>query len=1013
MVGTSAADHPDPAILALFAAGRLRAPEAARVEKHLVDCPLCLAELEEVPEDSLVGLLREHGLPGDDPTGEFRDGPAPSSFELADGENLEQPPRLFPEHPRYRMLSLLGTGGMGLLYLAEDCEQGGLVVLKFLRDDLLDRPRQVERFRREAASATSLRHPNIVVARGTETFGRWPALVMEYIDGSDLHRLVQRKGPLPVRVACELIRQAAAGLQHSFEQGMVHRDIKPSNLMVGVDGTVKILDFGLARMRSELSLDVGLTNTGAFLGTVAYMAPEQADDPRRADIRADIYSLGCTLYHLLIGGPPFEGTIYEVLDAHRTIVPTALDRLRPDVPPAIAALAARMLQKDPARRPQAPAEVDHALARFLANQAEATEEPEPTDPIPAADPTRRRASRWLRRLGAMAIGLAAFALAAVAIYRLAFLKARVVFETELPGVEIIVKQSGKRLTTVDTRRTRQIELEPGRYTLDLAADASLRISREAITLRRGDRVPVAVRRVPAEPAPIMAPYFRLMRVLNRPVHSVYGGTAATAGGASGDCSWQIRRMFQSFAWAWHPDPDRPGMVKTDPAPEFRSAESRLNLCVLLALHGWPDLAIEALRIDLEGPKLVLVPGWKGPWLQGGSIKYVLVGTDEGDRLHIRVSGADASILVDTDETRLSGVSQAPKVAALKRRVKGFSRPDLPTRIERDQMLVDVKTILGLDLDVAPGDGDAQFDLGILSLMTGRPVDAIDALRSAIRLAPKDADAHIALGLALAAQGRVDEGVLEIRSALAIRTDDADGWYHLGTVLQEAGRASEAVEAFTRAIRIDEEMAVAHDHVSRALAEIGRKAEADASAKEAARLRDLAIAENDRGVELAEDERLDEAIAAFRRAIRIRPELAEARSNLGAARLGREEPAEAMAALAEAIRLQPRLAAAHANLVIALRRQGQGSPLAGPASIEAVRLKPGIDAGRRHWARTPAASESNRRYRRLPALRGGPGIGSSVILSRSRSPYRASRALAETAGRPTSRRHDLDNLSHLT
>jgi tRNA A-37 threonylcarbamoyl transferase component Bud32 len=292
--------HPDATILAFFAAGRLRSSEMDRIGAHVAACSECVAVLDQLPEDSMVGMLRDQAGRGDGPPGE-------SGAE----EDLHEVAAPGPvENPRYELKTLIGRGGMGLIYLADDRLEGRTVVVKFLREDLLDRPRLVERFRREALAATLLSHPNIVAAHGTERFGRWPALVMEYVQGTDLAGLIEKAGPVPVRVGCELIRQAALGLQHAFERGMVHRDIKPSNLMVGVDGTVKILDFGLARMQSELSVDAGPTSTGAFLGSVDYMAPEQADDPRLADIRADIYSLGCTLYHLLSGAPPFRGTTF-------------------------------------------------------------------------------------------------------------------------------------------------------------------------------------------------------------------------------------------------------------------------------------------------------------------------------------------------------------------------------------------------------------------------------------------------------------------------------------------------------------------------------------------------------------------------------------------------------------------------------------------------------------------------------------------------------------------------------
>jgi S1-C subfamily serine protease/tRNA A-37 threonylcarbamoyl transferase component Bud32 len=382
---TAPTAHPDRSILELFAAGRLRSSEMERIGEHLAECSVCLAVLEQLPEDPMVGMLRDHGgwgdaSPGEVGAGENRDerpgslnGVLPHPPEVPGDPSSTRPveqdddERLTPgliDNSRYELKNLLGRGGMGLIYLADDHLENRAVVLKFLREDLLDRPRLVERFRREAAAATLLKHPNIVEGYGIEPFGRWPALVMEYVRGTDLARLIEKAGPVPVRIGCEMIRQAAVGLQYSFEQGMVHRDVKPSNLIVSVAGTVKILDFGLAKMQSELSVDAALTDTGAFLGSVDYMAPEQLDDPRLADVRADIYSLGCTLYHLLSGVPPFPGTTFEVLEAHRSAEAATLNVGRPEVPAELAALVAKMMAKKPGRRFQTPIEVARRLMPF-------------------------------------------------------------------------------------------------------------------------------------------------------------------------------------------------------------------------------------------------------------------------------------------------------------------------------------------------------------------------------------------------------------------------------------------------------------------------------------------------------------------------------------------------------------------------------------------------------------------------------------------------------------------------
>ena len=168
----------------------------------------------------------------------------------------------------------------------------------------------LDRFLREIRSAAKLHHPNIVTAYSAIRLGESLVLAMEYVEGLDLAKLVKASGPLPVAHACYFIYQAALGLQHAHEHGMVHRDIKPANLMLAREGKkaiVKVLDFGLAKVTSEGQVDGGLTHEGQMLGTPDYIAPEQIRDAQSADIRADIYSLGCTLYYLLTGGPPFRG----------------------------------------------------------------------------------------------------------------------------------------------------------------------------------------------------------------------------------------------------------------------------------------------------------------------------------------------------------------------------------------------------------------------------------------------------------------------------------------------------------------------------------------------------------------------------------------------------------------------------------------------------------------------------------------------------------------------------------
>ncbi len=284
-------------------------------------------------------------------------------FEESARRRPEVAPPLPPDHPRYRLVRLLGSGGMGSVYLAEHRVLGRPVALKVINPELLSDPGALERFRSEARAAACLSHPNVVAVYDAETAGDGHFLVMEYVAGTDLARLVAERGPLPVAAACDYIAQAALGLEHAHRHGMVHRDITPRNLMLTDDGKVKVLDFGLAYFVSEAKTGDRPATQNVLLGSIDYMAPEQAADPHWADIRADVYSLGCTLYFLLAGQPPFpHGQLAEKIRRHAQRPPPALAEVRDDVPPELSLVLERMLAKSPADRYQTPSEVAAALA---------------------------------------------------------------------------------------------------------------------------------------------------------------------------------------------------------------------------------------------------------------------------------------------------------------------------------------------------------------------------------------------------------------------------------------------------------------------------------------------------------------------------------------------------------------------------------------------------------------------------------------------------------------------------
>lgn len=265
---------------------------------------------------------------------------------------------------KYQLLDVIGQGGMGAVLKAEQSSVRRIVALKVMAKELLKDEKAVGRFLREIQSAASLNHPNIVAAIDADIVGDRYFLVMEYVEGRDLKAWLKKYGPLPIVWACDVARQIALGLQHAHEHGMVHRDIKPSNIMVTVDSVsghphVKIMDFGLSRLVSETENDDSQrTRTGAIMGSPDYIAPEQASRAKDADIRADLFSLGCTLYHMLTGQLPFPGdNIMEKLMARTTFVPPLVSSLRPDVTPEIDEIVATLMRLDPNERIQTPADL--------------------------------------------------------------------------------------------------------------------------------------------------------------------------------------------------------------------------------------------------------------------------------------------------------------------------------------------------------------------------------------------------------------------------------------------------------------------------------------------------------------------------------------------------------------------------------------------------------------------------------------------------------------------------------
>jgi tRNA A-37 threonylcarbamoyl transferase component Bud32 len=409
----TAASHLSAELLQAFEYGTLPEEQIPAVEAHLQSCAACCDALAALPEDGFLTRLRRAcdnapTLQGQSFT------PPPRSTLLSpppvDSSSDSQAPSL----PGYDNLRELGSGGMGVVYAATHAVMGRRVAVKVIHPHLCGSPAATERFRREVRAAARLAHPHIVTAYDAGQAGGRPFLVMEYVEGESLGDRLERLGPLSVAEACAAVRQAALGVQHAHDHGLIHRDLKPHNLMCAAGGTVKVCDFGLAALADDRPALPAGTAANALMGTPDYMAPEQAEDARAADGRADVYALGCTLYHLLTGQAPFpEESVVLKLVSHRTRERPQARRVRPDLPAELEGVLRRAMARRPADRYQTPAELAEALAFFCNSARLAVSDTGAGSSLPAARLKRFLPSRR-RLMGAAVLVLAGSVFAGVA-----------------------------------------------------------------------------------------------------------------------------------------------------------------------------------------------------------------------------------------------------------------------------------------------------------------------------------------------------------------------------------------------------------------------------------------------------------------------------------------------------------------------------------------------------------------------------------------------------------------------
>jgi serine/threonine protein kinase len=393
-MSTSLEPHLSDSDLQGFALGKLSDASAGRVIDHLDACPECRKRAADLPDDTLPGRRLATRLPA-----AAAPPPAKPAFSPPPASPLSSVPRELAEHANYEIVRELGRGGMSVVYLARNLLMDRLEVLKVMSQAMLGKNDAIERFVQEIRSAARLNHPNVATAYSAQLVGEQLVLAMEYVEGEDLGKIVKTRGALPIAFSAFSAREVALGLQRGHELGLVHRDIKPSNLILTRQGKrsfVKIVDFGLAKAKAEAPSEQGLTGTNQMMGTLGFTAPEQLRDARSADTRADIYSLGCTLYCLLTGLSPFPGaSAYEIFLAQEAGGVKPLRTVRPEVPEALAAIVAKMMARDPSERYRSPGEVAQALLPFMQPDAKAP------DIAPAASPaTQKREAIQTARPGA-------------------------------------------------------------------------------------------------------------------------------------------------------------------------------------------------------------------------------------------------------------------------------------------------------------------------------------------------------------------------------------------------------------------------------------------------------------------------------------------------------------------------------------------------------------------------------------------------------------------------------------
>lgn len=539
-----------------YLAGWIDVEESSRIEQHLAECTACeqtVVELEERPDTLLVPLRARGPNPDDAFSIDSRIEHAVSKARRLMDQQPPAPLGGGTTAPKrigvYEIIEPLGRGGMATVYLARHRSLDKLVAIKLRPAIWQESQEAAARFEREIRASGKLNHPAIVSATDAGEEGGIQFLVMEYISGMDLSRVARHVRGLRIADACEIARQAALGLSHAHIEGIVHRDVKPSNLMLDDKGAIKILDFGLAQVDIWDETTAELTSVGQLMGTLDYMAPEQAERSGAVDYRADLYSLGATLFRLLCGRPPhLAAPNISPLEKLRLLaerVPPRLETLRSDAPRELGELVAQLLSRYPDARPASAAHVAERLAGLAtgadlaallaeAKKSEATKaslrsEYGSTSHRPAT--SQQAGGRATgRRKWWIVSALAPLAILAGVVITLEMQKGQLVIDSEVADVSVKLLQDGE---TIDTLR-----LEVGATSTRLAAGSyevlidspsdSIVVDKNQLLIKRGGTTVARVTEKAATEVPLLSDAMQSMSRLLVHERDEYSSLAQSA-----------------------------------------------------------------------------------------------------------------------------------------------------------------------------------------------------------------------------------------------------------------------------------------------------------------------------------------------------------------------------------------------------------------------------------------------------------------------------------------------------